>query len=317
MNIRDFKKLQQGVLWTVVLALVVHPVMSLSSLTDVQAEAPVPATTVPATGQSDSSTVNAVAAPWVAEDVTPEVLYLHQDATGNLVAMTDESGQVAWRADVRPFGQGTANPPDHPLRFLDQPRESGIGAEGGLYHLGARYYDPLTGRFLSTDPLPLTDIALEEPQRFNRYAYGLNNPYRYHDSTGLLPLGMVKGLIETMRFDPSAIDNVIENSKTAINNVTRGKFTDEELDTLTNLVIDELDIGDIKAALAFQDIDPTKSPLVLTKEQDIFIEQIFTDLFGTNFWGSQKLKGKQRELVQRARDEFGKAKREGAVKVKK
>lgn len=138
---------------------------------------------------SSPALVNAVTTPSVAPGVTPSVLYYHPDATGNLIAMTDASGQMAWRAELRPFGLGTANPENHPPRFLDQPLEAEIGAEGGLYHLGARTYDPVAGRFLTTDPLPLIGIPLEEPQRFNRYAYGLNNPYRYRDPTGLAPPG--------------------------------------------------------------------------------------------------------------------------------
>ncbi len=137
------------------------------------------------TALSSPVVVTAVTTPSVAPGVTPSVLYYHPDATGNLIAMTDGSGQVAWRAELRPFGLGTANPQNSPPRFLDQPLDAEIGAEGGLYHLGARTYDPVAGRFLTTDPLPLLAIPREEPQRFDRYAYGLNNPYRYMDPTGL------------------------------------------------------------------------------------------------------------------------------------
>lgn len=40
------------------------------------------------------------------------------------------------------------------------------------------YYDPLAGRFLSVDPIPAS------PASFNRYAYVLNNPYKYIDLDG-------------------------------------------------------------------------------------------------------------------------------------
>jgi RHS repeat-associated protein len=70
------------------------------------------------------------------------------------------------------------------LHFDNQPLDGEIGEVGGLYHLGARYYDPVTGRFLSADPISLTEIPTDGPQRYNRYAYGLNNPYRYEDPTG-------------------------------------------------------------------------------------------------------------------------------------
>ena len=137
---------------------------------------------VQAYAQADPTT------PHVAEGVAPIVYYHHQDATGNLVARSDEAGQVVWRADVRLFGEGVAEPMDDPMHFLDQPRLTHIGDEDGLYQLGARFYDPLTGRFLSPDPLRLTEVELTEPQRFNPYAYALNNPLRYTDPSGFTPL---------------------------------------------------------------------------------------------------------------------------------
>ena len=51
----------------------------------------------------------------------------------------------------------------------------------GLTHLGARDYDPATGRFLSVDPLAQTD----DPQSLNGYAYSENSPVTSADPTGL------------------------------------------------------------------------------------------------------------------------------------
>ncbi len=47
-----------------------------------------------------------------------------------------------------------------------------------------RYYDPVAGRFLSTDPV-LTDQ--NSAAHFNRYTYALNNPYKYVDPDGRMP----------------------------------------------------------------------------------------------------------------------------------
>ncbi|HEU5160767.1 MAG TPA: RHS repeat-associated core domain-containing protein [Streptosporangiaceae bacterium] len=52
----------------------------------------------------------------------------------------------------------------------------------GLTHLGARDYDPETGRFLSVDPL----IDLNDPQQFNAYA---NNTPTLSDPDGERPVG--------------------------------------------------------------------------------------------------------------------------------
>ena len=51
----------------------------------------------------------------------------------------------------------------------------------GLTHLGAREYDPTTGRFISVDPLLQTDI----PQTLNGYTYGAQNPLTNTDPSGL------------------------------------------------------------------------------------------------------------------------------------
>ncbi|MFE0776935.1 RHS repeat domain-containing protein [Streptomyces sp. NPDC058861] len=59
----------------------------------------------------------------------------------------------------------------------------------GLTHLGAREYDPTTGRFLSVDPI----IDFADPAQMNAYAYGHNNPLTKSDPTGLRPDGPVGG----------------------------------------------------------------------------------------------------------------------------
>ncbi|MFI6051587.1 polymorphic toxin-type HINT domain-containing protein [Streptomyces violascens] len=51
----------------------------------------------------------------------------------------------------------------------------------GLTHLGAREYDPNTGRFISVDPL----LVSTDPQSLNGYAYSDNNPLTISDPTGL------------------------------------------------------------------------------------------------------------------------------------
>ncbi|MFE7778480.1 RHS repeat domain-containing protein [Streptomyces sp. NPDC057445] len=47
-------------------------------------------------------------------------------------------------------------------------------------HLGAREYDPATGRFISVDP----EIDLTDPQATHGYTYGNNNPITNTDPTG-------------------------------------------------------------------------------------------------------------------------------------
>ncbi|WP_309113162.1 polymorphic toxin-type HINT domain-containing protein [Saccharothrix sp.] len=61
-------------------------------------------------------------------------------------------------------------------------------ASTGLTHLGAREYDPRTGRFLSVDPV----IDEEDPQSLHGYLYANNNPYTYTDPDGLFWSNVLK-----------------------------------------------------------------------------------------------------------------------------
>lgn len=53
--------------------------------------------------------------------------------------------------------------------------------EVGVIHMNGRVYDPLMGRFMSADPHVTYPLNL---QSFNRYAYVLNNPFKYKDPSG-------------------------------------------------------------------------------------------------------------------------------------
>jgi RHS repeat-associated protein len=50
-----------------------------------------------------------------------------------------------------------------------------------LQYLRARYYDPNTGRFISTDPV---EGSLTSPVSRHRYLYGNDNPISYRDPSG-------------------------------------------------------------------------------------------------------------------------------------
>ncbi|MFF3004818.1 RHS repeat-associated core domain-containing protein [Kitasatospora sp. NPDC057940] len=54
----------------------------------------------------------------------------------------------------------------------------------GLTNLGARQYQPTTGRFLSLDPI----LDRADPQQWNGYAYGNNDPVNRADPSGLLSI---------------------------------------------------------------------------------------------------------------------------------
>ncbi|HHJ15488.1 MAG TPA: hypothetical protein ENJ80_02205 [Gammaproteobacteria bacterium] len=111
-----------------------------------------------------------------------QVYYVHNDPLGTPQVLTDESGTVVWKADYDPFGKATVdedpdgdgNPVTLNIRFPGQY----FDREAGLYYNAARYYDPNTGRYLTSDP-----IGLESG--LNTYSYAINNPLRYTDPNGL------------------------------------------------------------------------------------------------------------------------------------
>ena len=106
---------------------------------------------------------------------TPETLvYLHADHLGTPRLATDASQTVVWRyegsafGDNAPTGSATVN-----LRFAGQYADG----ETGLYYNWNRYYDPRTGRYISSDPIGLGG-------GLNSYSYVYNDPLKFIDPTG-------------------------------------------------------------------------------------------------------------------------------------
>jgi RHS repeat-associated protein len=101
--------------------------------------------------------------------------YYHYDALGNVVALTDASGDVVQLYEYSVYGQVAASDPNHPNRFMFTGRE--FDKDTGLYYYRARYYHPEIGRFLQTDPIGYGD-------GMNWYAYCQNGPIGRTDPSG-------------------------------------------------------------------------------------------------------------------------------------
>jgi RHS repeat-associated protein len=111
------------------------------------------------------------------------VEYYHSDSVGSVQVVTNAAGAVVARHDYMPFGDEWVVRPDaQPLRFAGKERD----LETGLDYFGARYYGSRLGRFTGVDPVYDVGPSLADPQRWNRYSYSLNNPYRYTDPDGRL-----------------------------------------------------------------------------------------------------------------------------------
>ena len=118
---------------------------------------------------------------------TETLYYGYYDHLGSLIALVNEQGKVVERYSFDPWGN-RRNPTD-----WTQPdsRTSWIVNRGftmhehldafGIINMNGRVYDPLTAQFFSPDPY------IQAPGdwlNYNRYAYCLNNPFKYTDPSG-------------------------------------------------------------------------------------------------------------------------------------
>jgi RHS repeat-associated protein len=71
----------------------------------------------------------------------------------------------------------------HPLAGAGMRGTSIHDSETGIDYFGARYFSGEQGRFTSPDT-PLVGQNPSNPQSWNLYSYGLNNPLGYNDPTG-------------------------------------------------------------------------------------------------------------------------------------
>ncbi|WP_433894213.1 RHS repeat-associated core domain-containing protein [Streptomyces sp. CA-111067] len=119
---------------------------------------------------------------------TPPLTFIAGDAHGTSSLALDASTLAITKRYTSPFGAprstATAWPDDK--TFLGAPTDT----DTGLTHIGAREYDPQTGRFLSVDPL----LTTSDPQSLNGYTYADNNPATFSDPTGTMRAPVDRGV---------------------------------------------------------------------------------------------------------------------------
>ena len=124
---------------------------------------------------------NGACAPDAAPFDKEEIAFYQCDHLGTPQELTDHEGKVAWSAQYKAWGEakeaisaaaykaGIRNP----IRFQGQYFDD----ETGLHYNRYRYYDPLSGRFVSKDPIGLLG-------GINTHAY-TPNPIQWADPLGL------------------------------------------------------------------------------------------------------------------------------------
>ena len=126
-----------------------------------------------------------------------QVVSYRYDTWGKPVSMTDTSGT----------GIGTLNPFRYRGYCYDE--------ETGLYYLGSRYYDPVTGRFVNADDPALLLSGSVGAIDKNLYAYCDNNPINRIDDGGdiwqLVLFGAVLGAAVNATLQ--IVDNLVSGKK--------------------------------------------------------------------------------------------------------
>ncbi len=106
-----------------------------------------------------------------------QTTYYVTNAQGTVVAEMDTQSNVTYQSATRPYGKQSLGTPQAGPGYTGHVNDP----DTGLVYMQARYYDPMLGRFLSTDPV---QVAPGNIFGFGRYVYANNNPYRYTDPTG-------------------------------------------------------------------------------------------------------------------------------------
>jgi RHS repeat-associated protein len=110
-----------------------------------------------------------------------QIFYYHNDHLGTPQILTDETGMVSWKAVYAAFGETEVSIEmvENPFRFPGQYYDQ----ETGLHYNWHRYYEPKTGRYLTSDPIGIDGMI-------NLFAYVQNNPINRSDKLGLFDDGI-------------------------------------------------------------------------------------------------------------------------------
>lgn len=129
------------------------------------------------------------------------------DHLGSVRFVTDPSGNPYQRVDYTAYGKASyyaysggayvAGTNVFGLGYLGERNEA---ESNELVHLGARYYDPRIGQFVSPDPSNPDGAGVG----VNRYAYALNDPINLSDPSGLAAYGYENGIMTiTIGYTPN------------------------------------------------------------------------------------------------------------------
>jgi len=138
-----------------------------------------------------------------------KIYFYHSDHLGSASLITDENGNEYQRLEYTPYGEVWVDKYSQiqestallPYKFTGKERDE----ETGLYYYGARYLDPMYSIWISPDPalgdyLPTAGAdnsslsgmgGVFNSVNMQLYHYAGNNPVRYSDPDGCIPIDTV------------------------------------------------------------------------------------------------------------------------------
>jgi RHS repeat-associated protein len=137
---------------------------------------------------------------------TGNIYYYLNDRLGTSQLITDDAGTIVWEAGYKPFGGARVNTNSSVINNFRFPGQY-YDQETGLHYNYHRYYDPMTGRYLTPDPIGLDG-------GINLFSYAKDNPTNFIDIYGLLclPSYELRTCLEEIFREPIASVKVYDHS---------------------------------------------------------------------------------------------------------
>jgi len=153
----------------------------------------------------------------------------HPDHLGSSNFVTDPEGNEFEHMEYTPYGESWVDEGTNKNVIGYRFTSKELDTETGLYYFGARYLDPLTSRWVNTDPalemyLPSSTNKQKLPGlggvfnsiNLNLYHYASNNPLKYVDPNGYMPAPMLRTL-STLYQQGYVSDRMLPEITTAAN----------------------------------------------------------------------------------------------------
>ena len=135
-------------------------------------------------GNIDIADLDKLAENWLGTGGSNGDYFYHYDGLGSVIALSDASGQIVetyaydvyGKSEIRNSNNSVVSVSSVANQYFFTGRQ--YDAETGLYYYRARYYSPVIGRFMQTDPVGYS-------AGINWYLYCGNNPIMLVDPSGL------------------------------------------------------------------------------------------------------------------------------------